>query len=46
MEIVKYGDVAKEALIEIKKFQTGELGVVTLGRPWKTTNAFEFQPPP
>jgi replicative DNA helicase len=34
MEIVKYGDVAKEALIEIKKFQEGELGVVTTGRPW------------
>ena len=26
MEIVKYGDVAKEALIEIKRFQVGELG--------------------
>lgn len=34
MEIVKYGDVAKEALIEIKRFQIGELGVVTTGRPW------------
>lgn len=34
MEILKYGEVAKEALIEIKKFQNGQLGVVKTGRPW------------
>ena len=42
--------VTKPVTFPVKKDRAAILprtiDLPTLGRPWKTTNAFEFQPPP